>query len=66
MSVLLNSKDGAMTQAFQDNGDKADDNKLNRGFIELQKTLVAFIRGLPGNDKCCDCGSTNGTRSRPG
>ena len=57
MSVLLNSKDGALTQAFQDNGKTS---QVNQGFIELQRTLVTFIRGLPGNDKCCDCGSTNG------
>ena len=21
--------------------------------------MVTFIRGLPGNDRCCDCGSQN-------
>ena len=57
MSVLLNSKDGALNQAFQDNGKS---NSTNQGFLELQRTLVTFIRGLPGNDKCCDCGSNNG------
>lgn len=58
MSVLLNSKEGALTRAFQDN---AQANSVNQGYIELQKTLVTFIRGLPGNDRCCDCGSKNGT-----
>ena len=63
MSVLLNSKDGALTQAFQDPG--ALKSKANQGFVELQRTLVAFIRGMPGNDKCCDCGSNNGELRGP-
>ena len=57
MHVMLNAKDGALNQAFQDNGKS---NNSNQGFLELQRSLVTFIRGLPGNDKCCDCGSTNG------
>ena len=57
MSVLLNSKDGALTQAFQDSGKS---NSVNQGYIELQRTLVHFIRNIPSNDRCCDCGSTNG------
>ena len=57
MSVLLNSKDGALNQAFQENGKS---NNTNPGFLELQRSLVTFIRGLPGNDRCCDCGSQNG------
>ena len=57
MSVLLNSKDGALNQAFQENGKS---NNTNQGFLELQRSLVTFIRGLPGNDRCCDCGSQNG------
>ena len=56
MSVLLNSKERALNQAFQDNGGQ----NANQSFMELQKTLVAFIRGLPGNDRCADCGSQNG------
>lgn len=59
MSVLLNSKDGALTQAFNDNG-SGKNNSANQGFAELQRTLVSYIRNLSGNDKCCDCSSTNG------
>ncbi len=62
MSVLLNSKDGALTQAFAAEDASGKTNSVNQGFIELQRTLVAFIRGLPGNDKCCDCGSNNGKK----
>merc|ERR1711963_815509 len=56
MSVLLNSKDRALNQAFADNGQSTN---VNQSFLELQRTLVSFIRGLPGNDRCCDCGSQN-------
>jgi len=58
MSVLLNSKERALNQAFH-NEDNGTNNSVNQSFMELQKTLVAFIRGLPGNDRCCDCGSQN-------
>ena len=57
MSVLLNSKERALNQAFQDNGQSTN---ANQTFLELQRTLVAFIRTLPSNDRCCDCGSQNG------
>lgn len=61
MSVLLNSKEGALNQEFANNGkEKNGDSRANQGLIELKQTLVAFIRQLPGNDKCCDCLSTNG------
>ena len=63
MSVLLNSKDGALTQAFADAtaGSNSNSSKgANGGYAELQRALVAYIRNLPSNDKCCDCGSNNG------
>jgi hypothetical protein len=56
MSVLLNSKDAALNQEFQNNGQT----NVNQCFLELQRTLVSYIRTLPGNEKCCDCDSTNG------
>ena len=59
MSVLLNSKEGALTAAFHDNGQSGEQSGSS-GFAELQRTLVTHIRALPSNDKCCDCGSTNG------
>lgn len=58
MSVLLNLKDRCLNQAFQDNGQSS--NGGNQGLLEFQRTLVNFIRSLPGNDHCCDCGSQNG------
>lgn len=59
MSVLLNSKDGALTQAFAETGTTSAKG-ANGGYAELQRALVAYIRNLPSNDKCCDCGSNNG------
>ena len=56
MSVLLNSKDAALNQEFQNNGQT----NANQCFLELQRTLVGYIRAMPGNEKCCDCDSTNG------
>ena len=60
MSVLLNLKDRCLNQAFQDNGQSS--NGGNQGLLEFQRTLVNFIRSLPGNDHCCDCGSQNGKK----
>ena len=59
MSVLLNSKDGALTQAFAETGTTSSKG-ASGGYAELQRALVAYIRNLPSNDKCCDCGSNNG------
>ena len=59
MSVLLNSKDGALTQAFAETGTTSSKGATG-GYAELQRALVAYIRNLPSNDKCCDCGSNNG------
>ena len=56
MSVLLNSKDAALNQEFQNNGQT----NVNQCFLELQRTLVNYIRTMPGNEKCCDCDSVNG------
>ncbi|XP_064115650.1 arfGAP with SH3 domain, ANK repeat and PH domain-containing protein-like [Macrobrachium nipponense] len=29
------------------------------GFRELQQRIISYVRGLPGNNLCCDCGGTN-------
>ena len=64
MSVLLNSKDGALTQAFAETGTTSSKG-ASGGYAELQRALVAYIRNLPSNDKCCDCGSNNGEPQLP-
>jgi hypothetical protein len=58
MSVLVNSKEGALMKAFDDNGRHGP--KVNQGFIELQQAIIRYILRLPGNDRCADCCSQNG------
>lgn len=56
MSVLLNSKEVSLNRAFEDNG-KTDGR--TDGLVEFQQTLVNYIRNIPSNQTCCDCGGTN-------
>merc|ERR1719150_2501857 len=56
MSVLLNSKEVSLNRAFEDNG-KTDGR--TDGLVEFQQTLVNYIRNIPSNGACCDCGGTN-------
>ena len=56
MSVLLNSKEVSLNRAFEDNG-KTDGR--TDGLVEFQQTLVNYIRNIPSNQCCCDCGGTN-------
>lgn len=58
MSVLMNSKEGALMKAFDDNGRHGP--KVNQGFLELQQAIIRYILRLPGNDRCADCCSQNG------
>eukprot|EP00090_Calanus_glacialis_P033504 TRINITY_DN5567_c0_g1_i2.p1 TRINITY_DN5567_c0_g1~~TRINITY_DN5567_c0_g1_i2.p1 ORF type:complete len:1002 (-),score=143.51 TRINITY_DN5567_c0_g1_i2:841-3846(-) len=55
MSVLLNSKEVSLNRAFEDNGKSTE----NHGLVEFQRTLVNYIRNIPSNNVCCDCGGQN-------
>jgi len=55
MSVLLNSKEVSLNRAFEDNGKTTE----NHGLVEFQQTLVNYIRNIPSNNLCCDCGGQN-------
>jgi len=55
MSVLLNSKEVSLNRAFEDNGKSTE----NHGLVEFQRTLVNYIRNIPSNNMCCDCGGQN-------
>ncbi|XP_066950438.1 arfGAP with SH3 domain, ANK repeat and PH domain-containing protein isoform X1 [Macrobrachium rosenbergii] len=57
MSVLLNSKEGALQKALCD--DNPGPSPADSGFRELQQRIISYVRGLPGNNLCCDCGGTN-------
>ena len=59
ISVMVNSKEGALMKAFDDNGRHGP--KVNQGFLELQQAIIRYVLRLPGNDRCADCCSQNGT-----
>lgn len=54
MSVLVNCKEKALAKAFQHANPQ-----MSPSLVELQKTVIKYIQNLPGNDRCCDCRSTN-------
>ncbi|KAG7460604.1 hypothetical protein MATL_G00200520 [Megalops atlanticus] len=57
VSVLQNSKEEALNDAFQ--GDqKVGENNIVQ---ELTKAIVGEVKRIPGNDVCCDCGAANPT-----
>ncbi|XP_017087721.1 arfGAP with SH3 domain, ANK repeat and PH domain-containing protein isoform X2 [Drosophila bipectinata] len=54
MAVLVNCKEKALTKAFQHVNPQ-----MSPSLVELQKTVIRYVQQLPGNDRCCDCGSRN-------
>lgn len=54
MAVLVNCKEKALTKAFQHANPQ-----MSPSLLELQKTVIRYVKDLPGNDQCCDCGSRN-------
>ncbi|CAG2053867.1 unnamed protein product, partial [Timema podura] len=63
MSVLVNCKESALMRAFDDNT-KTGGSKLNQSHVELQQAIIRYVQKLPGNDRCCDCNSQNGSQAR--
>nr|XP_014342220.1 PREDICTED: arf-GAP with SH3 domain, ANK repeat and PH domain-containing protein 3 [Latimeria chalumnae] len=53
MSVLQNSKDEALSNAFKGDHGSAAENSLQ----ELNKAVIAEVRQMAGNEGCCDCGA---------
>ncbi|XP_074172778.1 arf-GAP with SH3 domain, ANK repeat and PH domain-containing protein 1 isoform X4 [Rhinolophus sinicus] len=56
ISVLMNSKEEALTMAFRGE-QSAGENSLE----DLTKAIIEDVQRLPGNDICCDCGSAEPT-----
>ncbi|XP_041975917.1 arfGAP with SH3 domain, ANK repeat and PH domain-containing protein isoform X1 [Aricia agestis] len=54
-SVLINCKDGALMRAFHQQAGESDGHSL----LDLQRSIIRAVRGMPGNQVCADCGSTN-------
>ncbi|XP_012583026.1 PREDICTED: arf-GAP with SH3 domain, ANK repeat and PH domain-containing protein 2 [Condylura cristata] len=57
MSVLQNSKEEALNNAF-----KGDDNTGENNIVqELTKEIISEVQRMAGNDVCCDCGAPDPT-----
>uniref|UniRef100_A0A8D2NGX7 ArfGAP with SH3 domain, ankyrin repeat and PH domain 2 n=1 Tax=Zonotrichia albicollis TaxID=44394 RepID=A0A8D2NGX7_ZONAL len=56
-SVLQNSKEEALNNAF-----KGDDNTGENNIVqELTKEIISEVQRMTGNDVCCDCGAQDPT-----
>lgn len=53
MSVLQNSKEEALNNAFKGEQDEGENNIVQ----ELSKAIVSEVKRMSGNDVCCDCGA---------
>uniref|UniRef100_A0AAY4CTF5 ArfGAP with SH3 domain, ankyrin repeat and PH domain 2 n=1 Tax=Denticeps clupeoides TaxID=299321 RepID=A0AAY4CTF5_9TELE len=58
ISVLQNSKEEALNNAFK--GDEAESGE-NNIVQELTKAIVEEVKKMSGNDECCDCGADDPT-----
>uniref|UniRef100_H0WJ47 ArfGAP with SH3 domain, ankyrin repeat and PH domain 2 n=1 Tax=Otolemur garnettii TaxID=30611 RepID=H0WJ47_OTOGA len=57
MSVLQNSKEEALNNAF-----KGDDTTGENNIVqELTKEIISEVQRMTGNDVCCDCGAPDPT-----
>lgn len=66
MSVLVNCKECALLRAFDDRGGAGGGGGTSgsgggNGLLELQQAIIRHVQRMPGNDRCCDCNSTNGS-----
>ncbi|XP_075197680.1 arf-GAP with SH3 domain, ANK repeat and PH domain-containing protein 2 [Anomaloglossus baeobatrachus] len=57
MSVLQNSKEEALNNAFKGDHCSGENNIVQ----ELTKEIISDIQKMPGNDVCCDCGASDPT-----
>uniref|UniRef100_A0A8C2TXH0 ArfGAP with SH3 domain, ankyrin repeat and PH domain 3 n=1 Tax=Coturnix japonica TaxID=93934 RepID=A0A8C2TXH0_COTJA len=64
VSVLQNSKDEALSNAFkgEPNGGAASAGSGVDGSVqELTKLVISEVKNMPGNKQCCDCGAQDPT-----
>uniref|UniRef100_A0A8B9GAX4 Arf-GAP with SH3 domain, ANK repeat and PH domain-containing protein 3 n=1 Tax=Amazona collaria TaxID=241587 RepID=A0A8B9GAX4_9PSIT len=64
VSVLQNSKDEALSNAFK--GDPSSSGAAagggaDGGLQELTKVVISEVKNMPGNKQCCDCGAPDPT-----
>ncbi|XP_077949952.1 arf-GAP with SH3 domain, ANK repeat and PH domain-containing protein 2b isoform X3 [Gasterosteus aculeatus] len=53
VSVLQNSREEALQQAFKGEQDDGENNIVQ----ELTRAIVGEVKRMSGNDRCCDCGA---------
>ncbi|XP_065553667.1 arf-GAP with SH3 domain, ANK repeat and PH domain-containing protein 3 isoform X1 [Lathamus discolor] len=64
VSVLQNSKDEALSNAFKgdpSSGGAAAGSGADGGLQELTKVVISEVKNMPGNKQCCDCGAPDPT-----
>lgn len=61
ISVLQNSKEEALNQAFKGDHRVGENNIVQ----ELTKAILGEVKRMTGNDVCCDCGAPSESRSIP-
>ncbi|KAH0631246.1 hypothetical protein JD844_005497 [Phrynosoma platyrhinos] len=64
VSVLQNSKDEALSNAFKaDPGScmSSSGGMTDSGLQELTKLIIGEVKNMPGNRQCCDCGAPDPT-----
>ncbi|XP_072103445.1 arf-GAP with SH3 domain, ANK repeat and PH domain-containing protein 2-like isoform X1 [Mobula birostris] len=57
VSVLQNSKEEALNNAFKGDASQGTNDTVQ----ELTKAIIAEVRGMAGNEVCCDCGTADPT-----
>ncbi|XP_072417521.1 arf-GAP with SH3 domain, ANK repeat and PH domain-containing protein 2a [Chiloscyllium punctatum] len=57
MSVLQNSKEEALNNAFKGDNNAGENNIVQ----ELTKAIILEVQRMTGNDVCCDCGAPDPT-----
>uniref|UniRef100_A0A8D0GVW6 Arf-GAP with SH3 domain, ANK repeat and PH domain-containing protein 3 n=1 Tax=Sphenodon punctatus TaxID=8508 RepID=A0A8D0GVW6_SPHPU len=64
VSVLQNSKDEALSNAFKGDPSSCTASAgcmADEGLQELTKLVIGEVKSMPGNKQCCDCGAPDPT-----
>ncbi|KAF4800058.1 Arf-GAP with SH3 domain, ANK repeat and PH domain-containing protein 3 [Turdus rufiventris] len=64
VSVLQNSKDEALSNAFKGDGGSGGmvaGTGVDGGMQELTRLVISEVKSMPGNKQCCDCGAPDPT-----
>nr|XP_030146299.3 arf-GAP with SH3 domain, ANK repeat and PH domain-containing protein 3 [Taeniopygia guttata] len=64
VSVLQNSKDEALSNAFKGDGRSGEvvaGTGADSGMQELTRLVISEVKNMPGNKQCCDCSAPDPT-----